>query len=54
MISGETKEMRKNRQSLPPIADRGYGKMGPYTEPILQRRLAIVTDDYVVMAIGVS
>ncbi|WP_324680690.1 NPCBM/NEW2 domain-containing protein [Hymenobacter sp. GOD-10R] len=43
-------QMRKNRQSLPLVMDRAYGKLGPHTEPILQRRLAIVTDDYVVLA----
>nr|GFB96451.1 hypothetical protein [Tanacetum cinerariifolium] len=43
-------QMRKNRQSLPPVTDRGYGKQGPFSEPVLQRRLLLVTDDYVVMA----
>lgn len=49
---GETPQdqMKKNKQSLPAITDRKYGELGPYTEPILQRRLAIVTDDYVVIA----
>ncbi|WP_460555278.1 COG1470 family protein [Hymenobacter daeguensis] len=43
-------QMRKNRQTLPPVTDRGYGKQGPFSEPVLQRRLLVVTDDYVVMA----
>jgi hypothetical protein len=49
---GETvqDQMKKNKQSLPLVTDRQYGELGPYTEPVLQRRLAIVTDDYVVLA----
>jgi hypothetical protein len=49
---GETvqDQMKKNKQSLPLLHDRQYGELGPYSEPILQRRLAIVTDDYVVIA----
>ncbi|QDA61651.1 COG1470 family protein [Hymenobacter jejuensis] len=51
-FAGETPadQMRKNRQSLPPVTDRQYGELGPYTDRVLQRRLAIVTDDYVVIA----
>jgi hypothetical protein len=43
-------QMRKNAQSIPPFSDRKYGELGPYTDRVLQRRLAIVTDDYVVIA----
>jgi hypothetical protein len=43
-------QMRKNKQSLPMVTDRKYGELSPYTERILQRRLAIVTDDYIVIA----
>jgi len=35
-------QMRKNKQSLPPVTDRKYGALGPFTEPVLQRRLGIV------------
>lgn len=43
-------QMKKNKQSIPIVKDRAYGAMGPNTEPVLQRRLAIVTDDYVILA----
>lgn len=45
-----TDMMRANRQSLPVVADRRLGDLGPFSEPVLQRRLGIVTDDYVVIA----
>jgi hypothetical protein len=50
--NGETArdQMKKDKQSLPPVTDRRYGELGPFTEPVLQRRVAIVTDDYVVLA----
>ena len=50
--AGETfaDQMRKNKQSIPLAGDRQYGELGPFSEPVLQRRLAIVTDDYIVLA----
>jgi len=49
---GDTPEsqMRKNKQSLPPVTDRKYGELGPFGDRVLQRRLGIVTDDYIVVA----
>ncbi len=49
---GDTPEsqMRKNKQSVPPVTDRKYGELGPYTDRVLQRRFGIVTDDYIVVA----
>ncbi|HEX4124557.1 MAG TPA: hypothetical protein VHY37_07500, partial [Tepidisphaeraceae bacterium] len=43
-------QMRTTKQSFPLVADRKYGELGPYTEPVLQRRMAVVTDDYVLIA----
>lgn len=43
-------QMRKNKQTIPAVTDRKYGELGPFSERILQRRLAIVTDDYVILA----
>ena len=42
--------MRKNRQSFPFVADRKENSLGPYTDRVLERRLGIVTDDYIVIA----
>jgi hypothetical protein len=49
---GDTPEsqMRKNKQSIPPVTDRKYGELGPFSDRVLQRRLGIVTDDYIVVA----
>jgi hypothetical protein len=43
-------QMRKNMQSLPLATDRRYGELGPFTDRVLQRRAAVVTDDYVLIA----
>ena len=43
-------QLRKNVQSIPLATDRKYGDLGPYSDRVLQRRLAVVTDDYVVIA----
>jgi hypothetical protein len=50
--AGETFEqyLRKNKQSIPLVTDRQLGELGPFSERVLQRRLGIVTDDYIVIA----
>jgi hypothetical protein len=42
--------MRRNRQSVPLVTDRVQGEIGPPSEPVLQRRVGVVTDDYIVIA----
>ncbi len=42
--------MKRNRQSFPLVSDRQWGELGPFSDRVLQRRLGIVTDDYVVIA----
>jgi hypothetical protein len=42
--------MRKNRQSFPLVTDRRQGELGPFSDRVCQRRLGIVTDDYIVVA----
>ena len=42
--------MVRNRQSVPLATDRRQGELGPFSDRVLQRRLGIVTDDYVVIA----
>jgi hypothetical protein len=42
--------MKKNRQSFPLVTDRRQGELGPFSDRVLQRRLGIVTDDYIVIA----
>ncbi|HEY1661671.1 MAG TPA: hypothetical protein VGI03_04570 [Verrucomicrobiae bacterium] len=42
--------MKRNRQSFPLVSDRQWGDLGPCSDRVLQRRLGIVTDDYVVIA----
>ena len=42
--------MRKNRQSFPLVTDRKWGDLGPFGDRVLQRRVGIVTDDYIVVA----
>jgi hypothetical protein len=42
--------MKRNRQSFPLVTDRKWGELGPFSDRILQRRLGIVTDDYIVIA----
>ncbi len=41
--------MEKNRQSFPLVTNRAWGELGPFGERVLQRRLGIVTDDYIVI-----
>jgi hypothetical protein len=50
--SGEafSDRMRMNKTSVPLVMDRRYGELGPYSDRVLQRRLGIVTDDYIVVA----
>jgi hypothetical protein len=50
--AGETfpDRMRMNKMSVPLVTDRQYGQLGPYGDSVLQRRLGIVTDDYIVIA----
>jgi hypothetical protein len=43
-------QMRKDKQSIPPVTDRKYGELGPFSDRVLQRRFGIVTDDYIVVA----
>jgi hypothetical protein len=49
-VSDVTAMMKKNRQSFPLVKDRPEYSMGPYSDRVLQRRLGIVTDDYIVIA----
>lgn len=42
--------MKMNRASFPLVNDRKWGDLGPYGDRVLQRRLGIVTDDYIVVA----
>lgn len=49
-VHGLPAQMRKNQQSFPLVSDRKHGELGPYSDRVLQRRLGIVTDDYVVVA----
>lgn len=42
--------LRRNRQSIPLVAGLEIGEIGAYSEPVLQRRLGIVVDDYIVIA----
>lgn len=42
--------MEKNRQSFPLVTNREWGELGPFSDRVLQRRLGIVTDDYIVVA----
>jgi hypothetical protein len=43
-------KMWADGQTIPIPPDAMYGKTGPYGEHVLQRRLMVVTDDYVVLA----
>jgi hypothetical protein len=49
-VAGLEALMKKNKQSFPLVADRKAGDLGPFTDRVLQRRLGIVTDDYIVVA----
>ena len=49
-VANLTALMRKNRQSFPLVTDREEGVLGPFSDRVLQRRLGIVTDDYIVVA----
>ncbi|MEO7101087.1 MAG: hypothetical protein ABI162_17150 [Luteolibacter sp.] len=49
-VSGLAALMKKNRQSFAFVPDRKENELGPYSDRILQRRLGIVTDDYIVVA----
>ena len=42
--------MEKNRQSFPFVTDQQWGELGPFGDRVVQRRLGIVTDDYIVIA----
>ncbi|MGH7951038.1 MAG: hypothetical protein ACREFE_03840, partial [Limisphaerales bacterium] len=42
--------MKRNRQSFPLVSDRKWGELGPFSDRVVQRRLGIVTDDYIVIA----
>jgi hypothetical protein len=42
--------MKKNRQSIPVVTDRPQGGLGAFSDRVRQRRLGIVTDDYLVIA----
>lgn len=42
--------MRRLRQSFPLVTDRKWGQLGPFGDRVVQRRLGIVTDDYIVIA----
>ena len=42
--------MRRNRQSVPLMNARQQGELGPFTDRVRQRRLGIVTDNYIVVA----
>jgi hypothetical protein len=43
-------QMRTNKQSIPLVTDCKVGELGPFSDRVMQRRLSIVTDDYVVIA----
>jgi hypothetical protein len=49
-VKGFVAGMKRNRQSVPLATDRRQGELGPFSDRVLQRRLGIVTDDYVVIA----
>jgi hypothetical protein len=49
-VKGLPAQMRKNQQSFPLVADRKQGELGPYSDRVLQRRLGVVTDDYILVA----
>lgn len=42
--------MKRSRQSFPLVTNRQWGQMGPFSDRVLQRRLGLVTDDYIVIA----
>lgn len=42
--------MKRNRQSFPLVSDRQWGELGPFSDRVRQRRVGIVTDDYIVIA----
>lgn len=42
--------MRRHRQSVPLAEGLRQGELGAFGEPVLQRRVGIVTDDYVLLA----
>jgi hypothetical protein len=41
---------RRNLQSVPLATDRALGELGPYSDRVLQRRAAVLTDDYLLVA----
>lgn len=49
-VKGFDAGMRRNRQSVPLVTDRRQAQLGPFSERVLQRRLGLVTDDYVLIA----
>ncbi|MEI8038817.1 MAG: hypothetical protein WCJ14_10535, partial [Verrucomicrobiota bacterium] len=49
-LKGFDAGMRHTRQSVPLADDRKQGELGPFSDRVLQRRVGIVMDDYVVMA----
>jgi hypothetical protein len=42
--------MRREAESFPLVTNRQWGRMGPFGDRVLQRRLGIVADDYIVVA----
>ncbi|MBD0381484.1 COG1470 family protein [Paenibacillus sedimenti] len=46
----EDRSLMEGREVPVPSVPRAQGELGEYSEPILQRRLMVVTDDYVVLA----
>ncbi len=42
--------MRQNRQSVALPNDREWGQLGSFSDRVVQRRLGLVTDDYIVVA----
>ena len=49
-VKGFAAGMKRNRQSVPLMTDRKQGELGPFSDRVRQRRLGIVTDDYIVVA----
>ena len=42
--------MKRDKQSFPLVTNRAWGELGPFSDRVKQRRLGIVTDDYIVIA----
>jgi hypothetical protein len=49
-VHGLAALMKRDKQSFPLVTNRAWGELGPFGDRVLQRRLGIVTDDYIVIA----